>query len=117
MQGRIGIGERPGATATLTRLTFITPDGAEHEFRDQLTGGAPNWNAMQSMPWGSQSIGRVFVSDDASDMTFISDTNLVDPPYNSPDCPQMSCFPYGSDSTFGEVFSPSGYLFMRSSLK
>jgi hypothetical protein len=28
-------------TTTLTRLTFVAPDGTEYELRDQLTGGEP----------------------------------------------------------------------------
>jgi RHS repeat-associated protein len=79
---------------TLTRLTFIGPNGTEFELRDELSGG------MKKVPVCSGpgfSRGRVFVSADGSAMTFISDTEIVDE------------YRVG----LGDPFYPSGYLLLR----
>lgn len=60
---------------TLTRLTFITPDGTEYELRDQLTGGKPLPNSCSTT---GQSRGKVFVSADGTAVTFISNSEIRD---------------------------------------
>jgi len=64
---------------TLTRLTFTAPDGTEYDFRDAQTGGTPH-----NLSLGEQcsplpfSRGRVWITDDGSAATFISDTEIRD---------------------------------------
>ena len=84
---------------TLTRLTFIAPDGTEYELRDQSTSGQPlSWVACNNNFVGA-SRGRVFTSADGTSMTFISDAAI----YDSTDP--------GLD--MGGVFGASGYLLMH----
>lgn len=64
---------------TLTRLTFIAPDGTEYELRDQATNGQPV-NATCT----AYNRGTVFVTADGSAATFISDTNIFDYPFDNP---------------------------------
>jgi RHS repeat-associated protein len=59
----------------LTRLSLTTPDGGEHELRDQLSGGQPLFRTSCTQ---GASRGTVFVSADGSAMTFISDTTILD---------------------------------------
>ncbi len=60
---------------SLTRLTFIGPDGTETEFRDQALGGAPKtWHHGQP----PINRGTVFTSTDGSAATFLSDTDILD---------------------------------------
>ena len=65
---------------TLTRLTFIGPDGTEYDFRDQLYNGQPrpNQHAGGQCDTGLVSRGRVFTTYDGSNVTFISDTVISD---------------------------------------
>src|SRR6266511_3878208 len=64
------------AMTTLTRLTFTTPDGTQHELRDTLNNGKPlDVACSQSIP---HSRGTVFTSADGEAMTFISDSPIVD---------------------------------------
>ncbi len=64
------------AMPTLTRLTFTTPDGTQHELRDTLNNGKPlDVACSQSIP---HSRGTVFTSADGEAMTFISDSPIVD---------------------------------------
>lgn len=59
---------------TLTRLTFTAPDGTEYQFHDQLFNGAPRENVC-----GDQiSRGTVFVTDDGTSATFISDAAVLE---------------------------------------
>jgi YD repeat-containing protein len=60
---------------SLTRLSLTTPDGGEHELRDQLSGGQPLFRTSCTQ---GASRGTVFVSADGSAMTFISDTTIFD---------------------------------------
>jgi RHS repeat-associated protein len=64
----------PYFTTTLTRLTFIEPGGTEHELIDQQTRGAAH--TFSGCSYQTFSRGTVFVSDDATGITFISDPNL-----------------------------------------
>ncbi|HXM51037.1 MAG TPA: RHS repeat-associated core domain-containing protein [Pyrinomonadaceae bacterium] len=83
--------------ATITRLTFLEPDGSEHELIDQLTGGQPLGsypNLCSSVTGASR--GTVFISHDGEATTFISDTTIYD--RNTPG---------------GSALYPSGYLMLR----
>lgn len=89
---------------TLTRLTFIMPDGTEYELVDYLTGGAPHTvtypcSGAPSPPEQGVSRGRVFVTHDGSAATFISDTTIYDANYNQNDS--------------GTQFHPTGYLLLK----
>ena len=68
-------GGLPKYSLAITRLYVTTPDGGEHELRDQLSGGQP-------LPRTSCTTGAsrdtVFVSADGTAMTFISDTTIFD---------------------------------------
>lgn len=66
-----------GYQQTLTRLTFTAPDGTESELRDTATNGQVLTSGTCSTGQGP-SRGNVFVSTDASSMTFISDTPIYD---------------------------------------
>lgn len=70
---------------TLTRLTFLGPDGAEVELRDQLTQGAPA--SVPTCPTGVLNRGKIFTSSDGEAATFISDDDITDyvPPAFMPD--------------------------------
>ena len=65
----------PKYNLALTRLYLTTPDGGEHELRDQLYGGEPRPRISCT---SGASRGTVFVSSDGSAMTFISDTTIFD---------------------------------------
>ncbi|MDQ1637076.1 MAG: hypothetical protein QOF62_415, partial [Pyrinomonadaceae bacterium] len=115
LQGR-GSGSQPGTcqyyfggsmnnlkvnNTTLTRLTFIVPDGTEYEFRDQLSGGQPRpRTACAPAGAGGASRGTIFVTADGTTATFISDAAIND--YYLP----------GQAITY-----PSGYLLMRDGLR
>src|SRR5262249_41257653 len=60
---------------TLTRMTFVEPDGTEHELWDQLTGGQPQ--TYQPSPGFFR--GQTFVAHDGSGMTFTADSPVYDP--------------------------------------
>jgi YD repeat-containing protein len=80
---------------TLTRVTFIGPDGTEYEFRDKNTGGEPQ---AVSNPCGSGfNRGAEFITGDGSAATFVSDAALVD---------QLQ-------SKNPSTYFPSGYLMFR----
>ena len=87
---------------TLTRLTFISPDGTEHELRDAETGGEPmpveqaRCNDVSNVgAWR----GRRFVSANGAAMTFVSDADIFDDVRVS--------------GTGSWVFGPSGVLYTR----
>ena len=64
---------------TLTRLTFISPDGTEFELRDQLTDGEPKVTENPCTPgFLTFNRGKVFVSRDGSGATFVSDADILD---------------------------------------
>ena len=80
---------------TLTRLTFIAPDGTEYEFRDQLTNGEPKVVPFCQPHLGGFSRGTVFVTADGTSATFISDSTITDSIYGN------------------SVINPSGYIMFR----
>jgi hypothetical protein len=80
---------------SLTRLTFILPDGTEYEFRDQATGGAQQVSSCYANGYNR---GTVFVTADGTAATFVSDTPIYDTPGNY------------------NVY-PSGYLSLRNGLR
>lgn len=83
---------QPWPQYTLTTLTFTTPDGTEHELRDQGTNGQP---LLRVDCYTGASRGTTFVSTDGTAMTFISDTAIVD-----------------QVSTGAQTFNLSGYLML-----
>lgn len=66
---------------TLSRLTFIAPDGTETELRDQLHQGQPQNISSNCLLNPGPSRGNTFVSADGSAMTFISDAPITDDLY------------------------------------
>src|SRR5437870_1868386 len=80
---------------SLTRLTFILPDGTEYEFRDQATGGQQETSPCYGNGYNR---GTVFVTADGTAATFVSDTNIYDG--------------VGPLTTY-----PSGYLSLRNGLR
>ncbi|HKV42787.1 MAG TPA: hypothetical protein VJX67_26550, partial [Blastocatellia bacterium] len=91
------------ATTALTRLTFVEPDGTEHEFRDTLTHGEP-WPVVGAGPSGTTCVGKdrgaTFESFDGSAMTFFS----CDPSGN----PQSI-----ADTSTSGPFGVSGFMTLR----
>jgi RHS repeat-associated protein len=83
---------------TITRLTFTGPDGSEVELRDAATLEKPYTTVYADCqsPLGGFSRGQVFISSDASAMTFISDSNVND-----------------INQVGNSVYYASGYLLMR----
>lgn len=79
------VGDPPGPVVTricmtLSRVTFLAPDGSEVELRDRLTNGTKNgWNYSLGDNSTPLNRGRVFDSKDGSLTTFVSDTDVVDP--------------------------------------
>ena len=61
---------------TLTRITFVGPDGTSIEFRDQLLQGAPA--SVPSCATSSANRGSIFVTADGQSATFISDSDVYD---------------------------------------
>lgn len=61
---------------SLTRLSFLAPDGTQIELRDELTQGAPA--SVPTCPTGSFNRGKIFTSSDGEAMTFISDDDIYD---------------------------------------
>jgi hypothetical protein len=89
---------------TLTRLTFITADGAEHELRDDLTGGKPmlvDQDRCQDAVSVGAARGQRFTSADGSAMTFVSDQTIYDD------------VRVGPALTGSWIFSPTGTLYLR----
>lgn len=87
---------------TLTRLTFVTPDGTEYDLRDELTDGRPmpvtNWCSSTTV---GAARGTVFRTRDGSGVTFISDAGISD----------KTSLPVGSSGSWN--LNVSGYLVMR----
>lgn len=81
---------------TVTRLTFVGPDGTSYEFRDQLLQGAPA--SVPACATNSANRGSVFTTVDGQSATFIADGDIYD-----------SIMVQGSAQWFG----PSGYLKWR----
>ncbi|MFN0113009.1 MAG: RHS repeat domain-containing protein [Blastocatellia bacterium] len=79
--GCVNPGGIPGGpvlpAASLTRLSFIAPNGTEYELRDQLYEGRPiNYTSCWNHPATSR--GKVFRTYDGSAVTFISDADIQD---------------------------------------
>ncbi|GEM_PF-2042636 len=77
----------PSSLPSLTRVTFVGPDGSEIEFRDAASGGAASensylWNSStqtcECTNPTSNNRGKKFVSYDGSNATFISDEDIFD---------------------------------------
>jgi RHS repeat-associated protein len=69
--------------ATLTRLTWVSQDGTEHELRDILHAGQPidpppGGYGTSSGSLTPPSRGKVFAAADGAAATFISDTEITD---------------------------------------
>lgn len=90
----------PGVTypaQMVTRLYFTAPDGSEHEFRDTVYDGRPlNYGPCAAI---GNSRGKVFVTNDGSSMTFISNADIKDDSWNT--------------AAIDGLFFPSGYLLMK----
>jgi RHS repeat-associated protein len=78
---------------TLTRLTWVGPDGTSFDFRDQALQGAPA-NVPYCATSGTNR-GKVFITTDGQSATFISDDDIYD-----------SIMISGS----AQWISPSGYI-------
>jgi YD repeat-containing protein len=81
---------------TLTRLTFIGPDGTEYELRDQSTNGQPLNYVSCNNNFVGASRGTAFTTSDGSSITFVSDSTIYD----------------NTEIDNGLVLYPSGYLLM-----
>lgn len=91
-----GTGARLGRypLISLTRLTFIAPDGTEYELRDTLTGGRPVTHAAANQV----ARGQVFMSAGGEGIIFVADAPIFDIlPDVHADCPAL--------------FYPAGYLY------
>jgi RHS repeat-associated protein len=66
----------PFPVASLTRLTFIGPDGTEYELRDKQMGGAPA--SVPVCPTAGANRGKIFTTSDGQSATFISDDDIID---------------------------------------
>jgi hypothetical protein len=99
----------PDNGIALTRLTFTGPDGTEFELIDAKSQGATMDNVYSFLDQfncqllTTHSRGRVFVTNDGSAATFISDEDINDHGANPP----------GQFSISLPLVYPSGYLFMR----
>jgi YD repeat-containing protein len=102
------------AIASVTRLTFVEPDGTEHEFHDQLTNAKPLvWNNNYGSdlsgcvpgPWPDR--GSTFVAMDGSGMTFVSDATVSDPPFPTTFARTGSSMP----SVTGRLYFRDGTLY------
>jgi RHS repeat-associated protein len=79
------IGSTPQAwQEMLTRLTYIGPDGTEHEMRDAKTGGRPLGVDDFGSPTGTFDLGPTFLAYDSSDATFISSSDIKVSPSTCP---------------------------------
>jgi hypothetical protein len=67
--------------ATLSRVTFVAPDGTEYEFRDAVYGGKPVDNVSPACGPTTINRGKVFTTADGSAATFVSTTDIFD--YNN----------------------------------
>lgn len=66
---------------TLTRLTFIAPDGTHYELRDEYWSGVPKIHPRNA----PVSRGQVFLSAEGDAISFVSDAEITD--YVDPDAP------------------------------
>ncbi|MEP7338922.1 MAG: hypothetical protein ABI977_14400 [Acidobacteriota bacterium] len=67
-------------TETLTRLTFTAGDGTEYQLRDKssLNGGSATTTWSYCDVGYTPNRGKVFVTDDGSGVTFVSDDDIYD---------------------------------------
>ncbi|MEK6334072.1 MAG: LamG-like jellyroll fold domain-containing protein [Acidobacteriota bacterium] len=87
-------------TTSLTRITFVAPDGTEYDLRDQLRGGQPA-TVTPPCPGTSPgaSRGKVFVTADGTAATFISDATIYDANDSSSSSPFVSGYLMTRDGT------------------
>ncbi|MBK6425204.1 MAG: hypothetical protein IPF82_03065 [Blastocatellia bacterium] len=100
--------EPAGNQETLTRITFIAPDGTEYEFRDTLDDANPANDGQPSL-LGPANCGTlqaynrksVWITYDGSAATFVSSADIWD----------ISLIPGGGDPPFQTY--PSGDVYLR----
>src|ERR1043166_925492 len=80
---------------TLTRITFVAPDGTEYELRDEATHGQPEVPAACNTGFNR---GSTFTTADGSAATFLSDSPIVD------------AYSFGEDQV---AYPANGYLLLR----
>jgi RHS repeat-associated protein len=80
---------------TLTRITFVAPDGTEYELRDDATHGQPEAPAACSTGFNR---GNTFTTADGTAATFISDSPIID------------AYSFGEDQA---AYPANGYLMLR----
>lgn len=101
----------PRYCATLSRVSFVGSDGSEIELRDRETNGTPNGVSGGSYTLDDNSTplnrGNYFDSKDGSSITFISDSDIVDP----------SCADVASGNSQYLTGYPSGYLLFPNGTK
>src|SRR5258708_7659785 len=98
------------ALSSLTRLTFMMPDGTEYELRDAIYDGKPyvygtGWGdpcTGQNVPPNGLDRGRVFLSRDGSQLQFFADSDVYDTT-----SPISTGFPAPS----GNLMFPDGTLY------
>jgi RHS repeat-associated protein len=89
---------------TLTRLTFIGPDGTEHELRDAASNGKPmlvEQGRCNDLSNVGANRGSNFVSADGSAMTFVADADIYDDVRAN------------TGHVGAWIFSPSGFLYLK----
>jgi YD repeat-containing protein len=68
-----------GFYQTLTRLTFMSTDGTEHELRDTATNGVKGFTHWANCEvTQTPNRGKIFISYDDSGLTFVSDHDVLD---------------------------------------
>ncbi|HXM40628.1 MAG TPA: hypothetical protein VN924_05215 [Bryobacteraceae bacterium] len=87
---------------TLSRLTFIAPDGTEYEFRDALTGGLKEGilTGANNLSTGYDR-GRLYQAWDGSSAVYTAGADVLDPPRG------------GCDGGGGSILSNNGTLQLR----
>ncbi|MET0624888.1 MAG: RHS repeat-associated core domain-containing protein [Pyrinomonadaceae bacterium] len=89
---------------TLTRLTFISPDGTEFTLRDKYTDG----RAHQGLGMEEFARGTVFVTKDGSAATFISEQPIKD----------IACADTNMEIMLGyRRLRPTGYLMLKNGVR
>lgn len=94
--------------ATITTLTLTTPDGSVHKFVDKNTLGSYMMHDICLPNINNANRGREFVSVNGEAMTFMADSDIIDPP--PPDPSNIPTNPnYRPDGSFDNV---PGTLYM-----
>jgi len=110
LQGRVTILQvaectsSPGTTypaMMVARLYFTAPDGSQYELRDTIYDGRPI--SYPPCTGIGNSRGRVFVTNDGTSTTFISDADIRDDAWNT--------------ALNDNLFFPSGYLLMKDGIR